>query len=131
MSLAALIPPGSVVALGSDGEPHSPFVGMYYALSLPIQPQLSREALVRWYTAGSAYAGWEEQDKGRLLRGMLADLAVLSQDVFTVPLDDLPKTESVLTMVGGRIVWDAHALSLRPASSSAPPYHIYRRQSID
>ena len=57
---------GSVVALGSDGEPRSPFVGMYFALSFPFEPQLSREALVRWYTAGSAYAESEEQDKRSL-----------------------------------------------------------------
>jgi predicted amidohydrolase YtcJ len=38
---------------------------------------------------------------------MLADLAVLSQDIFAVPLEDLPKTESALTLVGGKIVWDA------------------------
>jgi predicted amidohydrolase YtcJ len=40
----------------------------------------------------------------------LADLAVLSQDIFTVASPDLPKTESVLTMVGGKIVYDAEVL---------------------
>ena len=62
---------------------------------------------------------------------MLADLTVLSQDVFTCSLNDLPETESVLTMVGGRIVWDAHALSLWPARLSTPPHPLYRRSSID
>jgi hypothetical protein len=38
---------------------------------------------------------------------MLADLAVLSRDIFTVPVDELPGTESVLTLVGGRVVFDA------------------------
>ena len=37
---------------------------------------------------------------------MLADLAVLSQDIFTVPVPELPKTESVLTMIGGKVVWE-------------------------
>jgi hypothetical protein len=105
--LAALLPPGLVLALGSDGEPRSPFVGMYYALAFPIEPQVSREVLVRAYTAGSAYAEREEEAKGTLTSGKLADLAVLSHDIFTIPSDELPKTESVLTMVGGRIVWDA------------------------
>jgi predicted amidohydrolase YtcJ len=108
--LAAVVPPGMVIALGSDGEPRSPFVGMYYALSFPTDPRVPREALVRWYTAGSAYAEFEERHKGLLVPGMLADLAVLSQDIFTVPLEDLPKTESVLTLVGGKIVWDAEVV---------------------
>ena len=38
---------------------------------------------------------------------MLADVAVLSQDIFTVPVEALPRTESVLTLVGGRVAWDA------------------------
>ena len=41
---------------------------------------------------------------------MLADVAVLSQDIFTVPVDALPRTESVMTLVGGKIVWDAGVL---------------------
>jgi predicted amidohydrolase YtcJ len=108
--LAAVVPQGIVIGLGSDGEPRSPFVGMYYALSFPLEPQLSREMLVRWYTAGSAYAEFAEGDKGTLAPGKLADLAVLSQDIFTVPVDELPKTESVLTMIGGRIEYDAGVL---------------------
>jgi predicted amidohydrolase YtcJ len=108
--LAAVVPPGLVIALGSDGEPRSPFVGMYYALSFPTEPRVPREAIVRWYTAGSAYAEFEERDKGLIAPGMLADLAVLSQDIFAVPLEDLPKTESVLTLVGGSIVWDAEVV---------------------
>jgi predicted amidohydrolase YtcJ len=41
---------------------------------------------------------------------MLADIAVLSQDIFAVPLEALPATESILTFVGGQIVYDAGAL---------------------
>jgi len=52
-----------------------------------------------------------EKDKGSLEPGKFADLAVLSQDIFSVPPPELPKTESVLTMVGGKIVYDAKALS--------------------
>ncbi len=58
------------------------------------------------YTAGSAYAEFAEQEKGRLAPGMLADLAVLSQDIFTVPAEKLPTTSAELTIVGGRIVRD-------------------------
>ena len=45
-----------------------------------------------------------ERRKGTLAPGMLADRAILSQDIFRVPPPDLPKTTSVLTIVGGRIV---------------------------
>ena len=58
----------------------------------------------------SAYAEFAEKDKGTLEPGKLADLAVLSQDIFSVPLPELPKTQSLLTLVGGRIVHDAGAL---------------------
>ena len=57
-------------------------------------------------TRGSAYAEFAEREKGTLAPGMLADLAVLSQDVFTVPPSALPGTTSVLTVVGGKIVYD-------------------------
>lgn len=52
------------------------------------------------YTLTSAYAEFAEKDKGSLEPGKLADLAVLSQDIFTVDASDLPTTESVLTIVG-------------------------------
>lgn len=105
--LAAIVPVGLQMGLGSDGEPRSPFVGLYYAMSFPTEPKLSREWLVRLYTIGSAYAERQEGNKGTLTPGKLADLAVLSQDVFTVSVEALPKTESVLTMIGGRIEYDA------------------------
>jgi predicted amidohydrolase YtcJ len=53
----------------------------------------------------------KDKDKGSLEPGKFADLAVLSQDIFSVPTPELPKTESVLTMVGGKFVYDAKALS--------------------
>jgi hypothetical protein len=60
-------------------------------------------------------------DKGSLEPGKFADLALLSQDIFEVPSPGLPKTESVLTMVGGKIVYDAKALSMSVPSSESPP----------
>ena len=49
-----------------------------------------------------------DKDKGTLAPGRIADLAVLSQDIFTVPAGELPKTHSVLTLVGRRAVYDEH-----------------------
>jgi len=65
---------------------------------------LTREQAVTAYTLTSAYAEFAEKQKGSLEPGKLADLAVLSQDIFKVPADDLPNTESVLTVVDGRMV---------------------------
>ena len=57
------------------------------------------------YTMGSAYAQFAEDDKGSLEPGKLADLAVLSQDIFSVPPEALPGTTSRLTLVGGKVAW--------------------------
>lgn len=105
--LAADVP----LALGSDG-PQSPWLNMLLATTHPVNPAeaLSREQVLIAYTRGSAYAEFTENAKGRLREGMLADLAVLSQDVLAIPAADLPATASVLTLVGGQIVHDAGVL---------------------
>lgn len=71
---------------------------------------VTREEAVRAMTWGSAYAEKRERDKGWLAPGTLADLAVLSDDIFTVPADRLPGLTSVLTVIGGTIVYDAGVL---------------------
>jgi len=65
---------------------------------------LSREEALRLYTAGGAWISGEEGRKGVLAPGYLADLAVLSDDYFSVPEERIPEIKSVLTIVGGRIV---------------------------
>jgi predicted amidohydrolase YtcJ len=62
---------------------------------------------VRAYTRGSAYAAFSDARVGTLEVGKLADLAVLSQDIFSVPLEIIGKTRVVTTMVGGKIVYSA------------------------
>jgi predicted amidohydrolase YtcJ len=57
------------------------------------------------YTRGSAYAAFADDRVGSLEVGKLADLAVLSQDVFSASPGDIAKTRVTLTMVGGRIVY--------------------------
>lgn len=71
----------------------------------------SREATITAATLGSAYAEKAERDKGWLGPGTLADFAVLSHDVFTVPADHMTATTSVLTVVGGTIVYDPGVLT--------------------
>jgi predicted amidohydrolase YtcJ len=60
---------------------------------------------VRAYTRGSAFAAFSENQVGTLEVGKLADLAVLSQDIFSAPLESIGKTRVVTTMVGGKIVY--------------------------
>ena len=85
---------------------------------------VSREEAVRIYTRGSAFAERLEAEKGTLVPGQLADLAVLSQDVFTIPAQALPATRSVLTIVGGDVVYDGLtgplSASSTPRSATAP-----------
>jgi len=64
----------------------------------------TREDALRFYTIGSAWVSHDERQRGSLEVGKLADLAVLSNDYLTVPVEQVGTIESVLTMVGGRIV---------------------------
>ena len=109
--VVSLLAVGIPLALGSDG-PLNPFLNIAFACRDPDRPgeALSREQAVIAYTLTSAYAEFAEKEKGSLEPGKLADLAVLSQDIFTVPVEQLPSTVSILTMVGGAIVYDAHAV---------------------
>lgn len=66
----------------------------------------SRNEALRLYTLGSAWFSKDELKRGSLEVGKLADLAVLSKDYFTVPVDQVGGIESVMTMVGGRVVYE-------------------------
>jgi predicted amidohydrolase YtcJ len=69
----------------------------------------AREDALRFYTIGSAWFSHDDGRVGSLEAGKLADLAVLSKDYMTVPVDQVGSIESVLTMVGGKIVYAAGA----------------------
>lgn len=119
--LRTLIDSGVPLALGSDG-PRAPGLNIMLATLHQNVPSeaLTREQAVVAYTRGSAYAAFAEQERGTIAPGMLADLAVLSQDIFTVPVSALPATTSVLTIVGGQVVHDAMAT---PAVGTARQGH--------
>jgi predicted amidohydrolase YtcJ len=75
-----------------------------------------REAALRIYTEGSAWFAHDESRRGRLMPGMLADLAVLNADYFAVPVSDIAKIKSLLTIVGGHIVYAAEPFSALDAA---------------
>lgn len=115
-----LVDSGIPLAMSSDGmqiAPMNPWVHAYYAttglnsLGEQINPgqQISRAEFLRHYTATSGwFLGKDEEDRfGVLAPGRVGDLAVLSDDYFTVSDDALRALSSVLTVVGGSVVHDA------------------------
>lgn len=109
--MKSLVEAGVPLAIGSDG-PINPFLSILWGSTHPANPgeALTREQAVSAYTRGSAFAEFTEREKGQLAVGMLADLAVLSADVFTVPPGQMESIRSVLTMIGGRTVHDTGAV---------------------
>jgi hypothetical protein len=79
-----------------DGQPEGGWVP---------QERISLESALRAYTASGAYASFEERIKGTLEEGMLADVAVLSQDLFRVGPMDIYKTKVVITIFNGKVVY--------------------------
>jgi predicted amidohydrolase YtcJ len=69
--------------------------------------RMTRAEALRSYTLSGAYAGFEEKIKGSLTPGKLADIAVLSRDILTVPDDDIRGARVTCTIVGGKILYTA------------------------
>jgi predicted amidohydrolase YtcJ len=117
--LRSLIDAGIPIAFGSDsiGGMGNPFVDLMFAVLHPYRQSeaISMEEAVIAYTRGAAYAEFKEDAKGTLEADRVADFAVLSQDIFSIPADALPGTKSVLTVVGGEITYDAGVLETTPA----------------
>ena len=63
------------------------------------------EEAVKYYTMGSAYASFEEDIKGSLTVGKLADIVILDKDIFTIDKEEILNTKVVTTIVGGKIVY--------------------------
>ncbi|MGW0581963.1 amidohydrolase [Streptomyces sp. NPDC002920] len=117
--IAAMLRRGLTVAAGTDAtrvSSYNPWVALHWLVSgrtvgdLVVRPpsnRVDRHTALRMFTrAGAALTG-EDDVKGVLRPGCYADLAILSEDYFTVPEADIPHLESLLTVVGGRIVYAA------------------------
>ena len=114
---------GVPVGAGTDAHrvaPYSPFTALQWALDGKTvggkalrgpEETPSRENALRAYTQGSAWFSHDDDKRGSLEVGKLADLAVLNKDYLTVPLEQVGDLESVLTMVGGKVVYAAGPLA--------------------
>ena len=111
----SLIDSGAVVSNGTDApvEDVDPIANFFAAVSrrmrngeefYPAQ-RMTREEALRSGTINAAYAAFEEDTKGSLTPGKLADVVVLSRDIMTVPFEEIPDTEVLYTIVGGKVVY--------------------------
>jgi predicted amidohydrolase YtcJ len=114
---------GIPVGAGTDATrvaSYNPWVSLYWMVAgrtvggtalYPEANRLDRMEALRRYTVGSAWFSGEEDKKGAIVPGHLADLAVLSADYFSVPEEEIKGIESVLTLVGGTVVYGADAFA--------------------
>jgi predicted amidohydrolase YtcJ len=110
-----LMKSGAMVANGTDApvEDVSPIACYYAAVSRRLKDgtvfypdqRMSREEALRSYTWNNAYAAFEENVKGSLEVGKLADITVLSKDILTVPEDQILGTDVKYTIVGGKVMF--------------------------
>ncbi len=119
---------GIPIGAGTDATrvaSYNPFVALYWLITgktvggtalYPESNRLERMEALRLYTVGSSWFSSEEGKKGSIVPGQLADLAVLSSDYFSIPEEEIKRLESVLTIVGGKVVY-----AVKDFSKLAPP----------
>ena len=90
-----------------------PIAGFYASVSRKLKDgslffpdqRMSRMEALRSYTLNNAYAAFEDQIKGSLKVGKLADVTVLSKDILTIPEDEIPSAKVDYTIVGGKVMF--------------------------
>lgn len=119
---------GVHLAFGTDWDvaPLNPLLTVYAAVTRATldgknpngwfpEQKLTVEEAVRAYTMGSAYAEFQEKEKGSITPGKLADMVLLSDDIFSINPVKIRDVKVLKTIVGGRVVWDA---SRKPSYST-------------
>ncbi|AYB34337.1 amidohydrolase [Chryseolinea soli] len=114
----SLLKSGAKIVNGTDApvEPLNPIACFYASVTrktLKGEPEggyepaekMTREQALRSYTLDAAYGAFQENMKGSIAPGKLADFTVFSQDIMTVPENDLLKTEIAMTIVGGKVAY--------------------------
>lgn len=115
----SLLKSGAKIVNGTDApvEPVNPIPSFYASVSrmtLKGEPEggyepeekMTREQALRSYTLDAAYGAFEEKIKGSIEKGKLADFAILSKNIMTVPEKEILTTEVVTTIVGGKVVYE-------------------------
>jgi predicted amidohydrolase YtcJ len=110
---------GVRVAFGTDWpvEPVNPYRGLYAAVTRQSvegepaggwwpQERLTVADAIRRYTAGAAFASFEEKEKGQIAVGMLADMVVHSHDLLTATPEEILQAEPVMTIFAGRVIYE-------------------------
>lgn len=110
-----LMKSGAVIANGTDApvEDIDPIASFHASVSrkakdgLIFYPseRMSRTEALRSYTLNAAFAGFDESSRGSLRAGKLADITVLSKDIMTIPEDQIPSTQVLYTIVGGKVAF--------------------------
>jgi predicted amidohydrolase YtcJ len=115
----SLLDAGATLAFGTDWTvaPLDPMLSVYAAVTrrtldeknpngwVPAQ-KISVEEAVRAYTIGSAFAEFQENEKGTIAPGKLADLVILSRNIFKIEPKEIEKTKVVMTIMDGRVVYE-------------------------
>jgi len=102
-----------VVANGTDPpvEDIDPIANFYRSVSRRMddgsvffpEQRMTRQQALESYTVNAVYAGFEEKSKGSLTPGKLADITVFSEDIMTIPEDDILSAEVAYTIIGGKV----------------------------
>ena len=125
---------GVPVGAGTDAtrvSSYNPYLSLYWLITgktigglglYPTENRLDRAEALRLYTMGSSWFSAEDGKKGALVPGQLADLAVLTADYFSIPDEEIKQLESVLTIVGGKVVYATEEfLKLAPPALPVSP----------
>lgn len=112
----SLINSGALICNGTDSpvEDINPINNFYSAVTRKLQDgteffpkqEMTRLEALRSYTINGAYAAFEENIKGSIEVGKLADFTILSKDILTIPDDEILSTEVIYTIVGGKILYE-------------------------
>jgi predicted amidohydrolase YtcJ len=111
----SLLDTGAIVTNGTDApvEDIDPIASFYASVARKMpngerfhpEQSMTRTEALRSYTIDNAYAAFEEHLKGSITPGKLADITVLSKDITTIPIDEIPTAQVDYTIVGGKIAY--------------------------